>query len=144
MRRRATEILVPNALVMVALLALPGPGATTAETLAATQAAADIDSPDYWRGGREQIARLGDGFIVWEARRDGHWSIWTVKLDGGGLKQLTPVEDNRDQVCPHISPDGKRVAYLSLLRENAPPDADRRSPLHLIDADGTADRILVP
>ena len=91
-----------------------------------------------------QIARLGDGFLVWEARRDGHWSIWTIKLDGSGLKQLTPVEDDRDQLCPHISPDGTTVAYLSLPRADGPQTgAMRKSPLRLIHADGTGERVIV-
>jgi hypothetical protein len=104
---------------------------------------ADIDSPDAWAAGRRQIARLGEGFLVWEARRDGHWSLWTIKLDGSGLKQLTPVEARRDQFCPQISPDGKTVAYLSCPM-NAEEHGGDRGPLHLVDADGTHDRVLIP
>ena len=103
----------------------------------------EIDSPEYWADGRKQITRLGDGFLVWEAHRDDHWSIWTIQLDGTGLKQLTPVENDRDQFCPKISPDGKTVAYLSMHREDIPGDPGK-SPLHLINADGTGDHIIVP
>ena len=42
----------------------------------------EISSPDY--------ARLGDGFLVWESNRTGPWRIWTRRLDGSGLRQLTP------------------------------------------------------
>ena len=118
----------------------------------AAEPAGDIDSPAYWEQGRRQLARLGDGFLVWEAHRDNRWSIWTIKLDGSGLRQLTPLENNRDQSCPQISPDGKTLIYLSCPRGSGPheelqgtlSDAQRRTPLHLINADGTSDRIIVP
>ncbi len=60
------------------------------------------------------------------------------------MKQLTPVEDDRDQLCPHISPDGTTVAYLSLPRADGPQTgAMRKSPLRLIHADGTGERVIV-
>src|ERR1700681_4846176 len=54
----------------------------------------EISSPDY--------ARLGDGFLVWESNRTGPWRIWTRRLDGSGLRQLTPDESGHEHWCAHI------------------------------------------
>jgi len=131
-------------LLAIALALLLFAGATAAEPPGAAEKPVDIDAPDAWTAGRRQIARLGDGFLVWEARRDGHWSIWTIKLDGSGLKQLTPVANERDQLCPHIAPDGKTVAYLSLPHADSQGSgATQKGILHLVHADGTGDRVIV-
>ena len=60
---------------------------------------------------------LGDGYLVWESNRTGRWRLWVRDLAGGDPRQLTPDEGRRLHCCPHISPDGQRIAYLSL-----PPD----------------------
>ena len=83
-----------------ALAALTLCGAALAQTEAEKQA---------W----QRIAQLGDGFLVWESSRTGSWRIWTRNLDGGGLRQLIPDEAGRDHFCPHLSPDGKQLLYLS-------------------------------
>lgn len=62
---------------------------------------------------------LGKGFLVWESNRSGRWRLWIRDLAGGNPRQLTPDEGRRLHCCPHISPDGKQIAYLSL-----PPDQD--------------------
>ena len=101
---------------------------------------ANAESPAYWKPAQAELASLGDGFLVWESRRnaDHNWSIWTIALDGSGLRQLSPREDGREQVSPHISPDGTRVAYLS-----RPPKPDgTKSPLHLVNRDGSGDRVI--
>lgn len=88
---------------------------------------------------------LGDGFVVWESNRTGSWRIWTVRLDGTGLRQLSPEEPGRQHICPHVSPDGEWVAYASFP---AGIDASRApestGALHLIETDGRNDRVLVP
>jgi hypothetical protein len=56
---------------------------------------------------------LGDGFVVWESNRSGEWRLWTRRLDGSGLRRLTADEPGRSHCCPHVSPDGSRIAYLS-------------------------------
>ena len=53
------------------------------------------------------------GFVVWESNRSGHWRIWTRRLDGEGLRQLTPHEERRAHFSPHLSPDGRHLVYLS-------------------------------
>ncbi|MGI9432456.1 MAG: LamG-like jellyroll fold domain-containing protein, partial [Myxococcota bacterium] len=63
---------------------------------------------------REALAELGDGFVVWESNRTGQWRIWTARLDGTGLRQLVPDEAGKAHIAAHISPDGKRLAYLAV------------------------------
>jgi hypothetical protein len=95
----------------------------------------EVSSPEY--------ARLGDGFLVWESNRTGPWRIWTRRLDGSGLRQLTPDEAGHEHCCAHISPDGKQVAYLSLsgFKYGADPEAGE---LHLISPDGKGDHVVAP
>lgn len=104
----------------------------------------DIDNEDYWKTARQQISQLGDGYLVWESRRTDNWRIWTVKLDGTGLRQLSKDEDGRQHFCPKISPDGKKLIYLSLPggSNNDPPLQDKGD-LHLMNADGTDDHVIV-
>jgi len=61
----------------------------------------------------EQIG-LGNGFLVWESNRNGRWRIWIRDLAGGEARQLSPNEGRNLHCCPHISPDGERIVYLSL------------------------------
>ncbi|HZI64170.1 MAG TPA: hypothetical protein VFE44_05270, partial [Thermoanaerobaculia bacterium] len=89
-------------------------------------------------------SRLGDGLIVWESNRSGAWRIWSSRLDGSELRQLSP-EDSRQHCCPHLSPDGKLVAYLNLPRDietytRNPEEAE----LRLIGSDGRGERVAAP
>jgi hypothetical protein len=87
---------------------------------------------------------LGEGFLVWESNRSGRWRLWTRTLSPGEPRQLTPDEGRRLHCCPHISPDGQQVAYLSL-----PPDQDgyprggALGRLMVIRPDGTEPAVLV-
>lgn len=70
-----------------------------------------------------ELARLGDGFLVWERRIDDSWQIWTRALDGRTPEQrLVPQEKGRDHFCPKISPDGKRLTYMSYVAGSTPTD----------------------
>ncbi len=89
-------------------------------------------------------ARLADGLVVWESNRTGSWRLWSSRLDGSELKQISP-EDGRQHCCPHISPDGKLVAYLNLPRDiesytRQPEEAE----LRLIGSDGKGERVAAP
>lgn len=64
-------------------------------------------------------AALGDGYLVWESNRSGRWRLWIRDLGGGEPRQLTPDERRWIHCCPHVSPDGEQIAFLSL-----PPDQD--------------------
>ena len=59
-------------------------------------------------------ASSGPGVVVWESDRSGDWRLWLSDLRGGGAAQLTPDQRGRKHCCPHISPDGRRVVYVSL------------------------------
>ena len=115
-------------------------------TTSYAEGAADIDSEAYWREGRERLAALGRGFIVWESNRTGSWRIWRIELDGSGLRQLSPDEPNRDHFCPHISPDGTRLVYISYPKGsdgyNPWARGNAKAPLHLMSADGRFNRIV--
>ncbi|MDA0841014.1 MAG: hypothetical protein O3B01_24570 [Planctomycetota bacterium] len=105
----------------------------------------DPESPEYWRDAQRSLAELGDGYLVWETRRTGTWQIWTINLDGTGLQQLTPPEQDREQQCPQISPDGTRVAYLSAPVGSGPSGGGQTpivAALHLINRDGSGDRVI--
>lgn len=54
------------------------------------------------------------GFVVWESNRSGAWRLWRSDLEGDGLSQLTGDRRGERHCCAHISPDGSRLAYLSL------------------------------
>jgi alginate O-acetyltransferase complex protein AlgJ len=53
------------------------------------------------------------GFAVWESNRSGDWRIWMRRLEGSPPRQLSPDEPDRQHCCAHLSPSGRRVAYLS-------------------------------
>lgn len=88
----------------------------------------------------------GDGFLVWESNRSGRWRLWTQRLDGSGLRQLTPDEGERSHCCAHVSPDGRWIAYLSLEPgpERYPEGKPEQGVLRLIRPDGTGGRVLAP
>ncbi|WP_075086965.1 TolB family protein [Verrucomicrobium spinosum] len=63
------------------------------------------------------LSRVGSGFLVWERRtKSGAWEIWSKRINGGKERRLVPTESGRDHFCPKISPDGRRLAYLSYPR----------------------------
>lgn len=87
----------------------------------------------------------GPGRVVWESNRSGAWRIWARQLAGGAARQLSPEEAGRDHCCAHLSPDGRRLVYLSLpggARSYLP--ADTPGVLRLIEIDGTLDRVAAP
>lgn len=125
----------------LALALFLGFGATNASPLA------DENSKDYWKSGYAKLATMGRGFVVWESNRTGRWRIWRIELDGSNTRQISHDETDRDHYCPHISPDGRRIAYLSYPKDhNTYEEFDHRFdapvPLHLMSADGKYDRIL--
>lgn len=92
------------------------------------------------QAGWKKIADQAQGFVVWESSRTGHWRIWRRNLDGTDLRQLIADEEGRDHFCPHISPDGTRIIFLSRpIGSNESADGV----LRIINADGTGNRVLV-
>ena len=60
------------------------------------------DGPDYTPDGK---------FIYFDSARSGLLQIWRMKPDGTGAEQIT--DDAHNNSSPHVSPDGKSVAFLS-------------------------------
>ncbi|MCK5803148.1 MAG: PKD domain-containing protein [Lentisphaeria bacterium] len=97
--------------------------------------------------GWQTLAKLGDGFVVWESNRTGSWRLWRRNLDGSGLRQLSLEEKGREHFCPHISPDGEKLVYISYPRGSHTYKAipkGAKCPLHIMNVDGTGDRIIAP
>ena len=120
--RRLLVLLLPLALLCPAGSACgPGPVATGPAQEEGGGSVQELAPQDGGAGAgtAERSAVLGEGFAVWESNRSGDWRIWTVRLDGSGLGQLTPDEPDRQHCCPHISPGGSRLVYLS---REAPKD----------------------
>ena len=83
------------------------------------------------------------------ATKPGHAQIFRMRTDGTGIEQLT--FDNRVNWFPHLSPDGRLIAYLSypegtlghppdkevLLRLMSPTGADQRDLAAFFGGQGT-------
>ncbi len=107
-----------------------------APVLTAAQAQATAPAP-------EAPEPPGRGFVVWESNRTGAWRLWIRDLDGSPPRRLSPEEGDRQHCCPHVSPDGERLVYLSLPRGQAGyPESGASGPMHLIDPDGAGDRVI--
>ncbi|NIA01699.1 MAG: hypothetical protein GWO83_00970 [Bacteroidia bacterium] len=110
-----------------------------------TETAADGSIVDENQGTDGWRSALGNGFVVWESNRSGSWRLWRRDLDGSPVRQLTPDEGPRIHCCPHISPDGQWVAYLSLpADQKGYPRGGALGSLRLIRPDGTGDHLLLP
>ncbi len=81
--------------------------------------------------------------MVWESNRSGAWRLWHADLEGRGAVQLTPDEPRRRHCCAHVSPDGERVAYLSLpAGRQRYSDESAVGELRLLALDGSPGRLL--
>ncbi len=87
-------------------------------------------------------AALGDAFVVWESNRAGEFRIFRQDLGGGAPSRISAAEPGRDHCCAKLSPDGSRLVYLS-LPAGARKYRQDSGVLHLVDADGGRDRVLV-
>jgi Tol biopolymer transport system component len=78
------------------------------------------------------------GAIVFVREVEGHSHLFTIQIDGSGLRQLTsgPYDDSD----PAVSPSGKRIAFGS----NRDPDGKRdRSDVFSLRHDGSGLRLLI-
>jgi Tol biopolymer transport system component len=83
------------------------------------------------------------GFVVWESNRSGRWRLYRRELDGAGLRAIDPEENDREHYCPHLSPDGSRLVYLSYPAGSdtyQPGDPPGGAALFLMNADGSGNR----
>jgi TolB protein len=60
------------------------------------------DGPDYSPDGK---------FIYFDSARSGQLQIWRMRADGSAAEQIT-ADDSRN-TSPHVSPDGKSLAFLA-------------------------------
>ena len=94
-----------------------------------TLVTSDGADPHFFPGGRA---------IVFVRRVGGHSHLFTIRLDGSGLRQLTdgPYDDSE----PAVSRDGRRIAFTT----DRDPDGRRdRSDVFVMSSDGTGMRVLL-
>ena len=86
------------------------------------------------RVGSQEPGGLPRGLLVWESSRSRAWRIWRRALPAGPPEQLTADERDRRHCCPHLSPDGARLAYLSLPASAGEyPRPDETGVLRILD-----------
>ena len=106
-------------------------------------------------GGARQVTPIGpsylhgwspDGKHIWfNSVRSGLMQVWRMNADGSQQTRITQDEESN---CwfPHLSPDGKQVAYIAYKRGDVapgdhPPCKDVE--IRLMDPDGRNTRVLV-
>jgi hypothetical protein len=94
---------------------------------------AHADGPEYSPDGK---------YIYYNSSATGTMQLWRMKPDGSAKEQLTFDEYN--DWFPHISPDGKWIAFISFPPEIQPNDhpSYKRVMLRLMPAAGGALRVI--
>jgi Tol biopolymer transport system component len=69
------------------------------------------DGPEYTPDGK---------FIYFNSSRTGRMQLWRMRPDGTGQEQVT--DDEFNNWFPHISPDGKWIAFISFSSDVTPTD----------------------
>jgi hypothetical protein len=83
------------------------------------------------------------GTAVWESNRTGDWRIWMRRLEGSPPRQLSPEEPGRQHCCPHLSPDGRRLVYLSReVPKDEYPEPETAGQLRLLEVGTGRERTL--
>jgi TolB protein len=92
-----------------------------------------VDGPEYSPDGK---------YIYYNGSASGTMQIWRMKPDGSGKEQVTFDENNN--WFPHISPDGKWIAYITFPPEINPGDhpSYKRVRLMLMPASGGAPKVI--
>ncbi len=82
-------------------------------------------------------------WIYFNSVRTGNMKIWRMRPDGSQQQQVTFGADSRDWF-PHISPDGKWIAYISFGTDVAPGDhpANKDVELKLMPTSGGPVRVV--
>ena len=100
-----------------------------------TKNAAFNDGPEYSPDGRH---------IWFNSTRTGLMQCWRMDRDGSNPRQMT--FRHRNNWFPHVSPDGKKVVYLSYSRDGLDPSEHLPNmdvELGIMDYDGANDRTLL-
>ncbi len=103
------------------------------EVALTTNTTGHVDGPEYAPDGK---------YIYYNANPTGTMQIWRMKPDGSGKEQIT--FDQYHNWFPHISPDGKWIAFIS-FPTNIDPDSHpsyKRVMLRLMPAAGGAPRVI--
>lgn len=101
--------------------------------LTSTPEGGHADGPEYSPDGK---------YIYFNANYTGTMQLWRMKPDGSAQEQITFDEYNN--WFPHISPDGKWIAFLSFPPDIDPNDhpAYKRVMLRLMPASGGAPKVI--
>lgn len=101
--------------------------------LTSTPEGAHVDGPEYSPDGK---------YIYFNASFSGTMQLWRMKPDGSAQEQITFDEYN--DWFPHISPDGKWIAFISFPVDIEPNDhpSYKRVMLRLMPAGGGAPRVI--
>jgi Tol biopolymer transport system component len=67
------------------------------------------DGPEYTPDGK---------YIYFNSNRSGTMQLWRMNADGSNQEAIT--NDEFHDWFPHISPDGKWIAFISFLKEEVP------------------------
>jgi TolB protein len=81
-------------------------------------------------------------YIYYNGSHTGTMQLWRMKPDGSGREQLT--NDNYNNWFPHISPDGKWIAFISFSQDVSPNDhpSYKRVMLRLMSVSGGQPRTI--
>lgn len=92
-----------------------------------------VDGPEYSPDGK---------YIYYNGSQSGTMQLWRMKPDGSAKEQITFDESNN--WFPHISPNGKWIAFLSFPETINPDDhpAYQRVLLKLMKADGGPPKVI--
>ena len=103
------------------------------ETALTNNTAGHVDGPEYTPDGK---------YIYYNANPTGTMQIWRMRPDGAAKEQVT--FDEYHNWFPHISPDGKWIAFIS-FPINIHPDSHpsyKRVMLRLVPVSGGAPRVI--
>jgi TolB protein len=91
------------------------------------------DGPEYSPDGK---------YIYFNSTRSGTMQIWRMKPDGKDPEPITSDEYNN--WFPHLSPDGRQIAFLSFGKEVDPADHPyyKQVTIRLMPAEGGAARVI--
>ncbi len=122
-----------TALIIAAYTKTPtdSPTATASATLTPTTAVTNTPTQTPLPSLTPTIQPTGLGRIVYQNNRDGNVNIYTMKVDGTDIRQVTKGKGGNAE--PAWSPDGKWIAYMSA-------QSGTMNQIYVISPDGTNQR----